>query len=34
MLSDDLIRKLIEFRRKRDWEKFHKPKDLAVSLVI
>jgi len=34
MLSDELVKKLIEFRKKRDWEKFHKPKDLAVSLVI
>ncbi len=34
MVSDDLKRKLLEFRRERDWEKFHRPKDLAVSLVI
>jgi NTP pyrophosphatase (non-canonical NTP hydrolase) len=34
MLSEELIRKLIDFRKKRDWEKYHKPKDLAVSLVI
>jgi len=34
MLRDELVRKLIEFRKKRDWEKFHKPKDLAISLVI
>jgi NTP pyrophosphatase (non-canonical NTP hydrolase) len=34
MISDELKKKILEFRRKRDWEKFHKPKDLAVSLVI
>ncbi|NOZ69461.1 MAG: nucleotide pyrophosphohydrolase [Deferribacteres bacterium] len=34
MVSADLKRKLLEFRRERDWEKFHRPKDLAVSLVI
>ncbi len=34
MISDELKQKLIEFRKKRDWEKFHNPKDLAVSLVI
>ncbi len=34
MISKELKKKLIEFRKKRDWEKFHNPKDLAVSLVI
>jgi NTP pyrophosphatase (non-canonical NTP hydrolase) len=34
MLSDDLRKKLIEFRNRRDWEKFHTPKDLALSFVI
>ncbi len=34
MIGDELKEKLLEFRRKRDWEKFHNPKDLAVSLVI
>ena len=34
MISDTLKNKLLEFRKKRDWEKYHKPKDLAVSLVI
>ncbi len=34
MVRDDLKKKLLEFRRERDWEKFHRPKDLAVSLVI
>lgn len=26
--------KLLKFRRDRDWEQFHKPKDLAISLVL
>ena len=26
--------KLLEFRKKRDWGKFHKPKDLAISLIL
>jgi NTP pyrophosphatase (non-canonical NTP hydrolase) len=34
MISDELKEKILTFRRERDWEKFHKPKDLAVSLVI
>ncbi len=34
MISDDLKKKLLEFRKKRDWEKFHRPKDLAVSIVL
>jgi NTP pyrophosphatase (non-canonical NTP hydrolase) len=34
MLDDQLKQKLIDFRKRRDWEKFHKPKDLALSLVI
>jgi|SRR5690554_3129227 len=34
MLKTDLIKQLIEFRRERDWEQFHHPKDLAISLSI
>ena len=34
MISGKLKHKLLEFRKKRDWEKFHKPKDLAISIVI
>ncbi len=26
--------KLLLFRKERDWKKFHKPKDLAISLVL
>jgi NTP pyrophosphatase (non-canonical NTP hydrolase) len=34
MISDELKSKILNFRKKRDWEKYHKPKDLAVSLVL
>lgn len=26
--------KIIKFRNDRDWKKFHKPKDLAISLML
>ena len=29
-----LTEKIIEFRNERDWEQFHKPKDLAISLSL
>ena len=29
-----VLDKLIAFRKERDWEQFHKPKDLALSLVL
>lgn len=34
MLKPELLQKLIEFRHERDWEQFHTPKDLAISLSI
>lgn len=30
----DLFLKLIEFRRARDWEQFHNPKNLAISISL
>lgn len=30
----DLTQKIIEFRKERDWEQFHTPKDLAISLTL
>ncbi len=30
----DIIDSLLEFRRERDWEQFHRPKDLAISIVL
>ena len=29
-----LIGKILEFRKKRDWEKFHNPKNLAISISL
>lgn len=29
-----LTEKILEFRRERDWEQFHTPKDLAISLSL
>jgi len=34
MLPQKLLKQLIEFRKERDWEQFHNPKDLAISLSI
>ena len=31
---DDLIKKVIAFRNARNWKQFHKPKDLAISLML
>ena len=30
----ELTKKLIEFRNARDWQQFHNPKDLALSLTL
>lgn len=30
----DLIRKLREFARKRDWDQFHSPKNLSMALAV
>jgi NTP pyrophosphatase (non-canonical NTP hydrolase) len=29
-----LIQKIIEFRRERDWEQYHNPKNLAISISL
>lgn len=29
-----LTDKLLDFRRERDWEQFHNPKDMALSLTL
>jgi NTP pyrophosphatase (non-canonical NTP hydrolase) len=29
-----LTQKIIDFRDKRDWKKFHNPKDMAISLSL
>lgn len=30
----ELTDKILEFRKERDWEQFHTPKDLAISLSL
>lgn len=34
MPNDKILESLLAFRRERDWEKFHTPKDLAISIVL
>lgn len=34
MIEPDVLQQLIQFRRERDWEQFHNPKDIAISLSI
>lgn len=29
-----LVERLLSFRREREWEQFHLPKDLAISVVL
>lgn len=31
---ETVTKKLLKFRKERDWKQFHKPKDLALSLVL
>ena len=34
MLNDEMMAAVLEFRRKRDWEQFHKPKELAAAITV
>jgi NTP pyrophosphatase (non-canonical NTP hydrolase) len=34
MINNSVMTALLEFRRKRNWEQFHKPKELAAALAI
>jgi NTP pyrophosphatase (non-canonical NTP hydrolase) len=34
MIEKSLLEQLIQFRKERDWEQFHNPKDIAISLSI
>lgn len=34
MLSQDVVAMLLEFRRQRNWEQFHKPKELAAAITV
>lgn len=31
---EDLRRRVVEFRDRRDWKQFHTPKDLAISISL
>lgn len=33
-MNEEIIRKVLAFRQKRNWEQFHNPKDLAISISI
>jgi dCTP diphosphatase len=34
MLHDDTVEALLTFRRERDWEQFHTPKNLAIAIAV
>lgn len=34
MLNKELLNTLLEFRRERDWEQFHNPRNLAAAIAI
>lgn len=34
MIKPEVLQRLIGFRKERDWEQFHNPKDLAISLSL
>lgn len=34
MIKTELLDKIIQFRKERDWEQFHSAKELAISLSI
>ncbi|NGZ09197.1 MAG: nucleotide pyrophosphohydrolase [Nitrospira sp. LK70] len=34
MINNELLAELLAFRQTRNWEQFHKPKELAISLCV
>lgn len=34
MLSADILQKILQFRRVREWEQFHSPRNLATAITI
>lgn len=34
MVSDSTLQALLQFRRERDWEQFHTPRNLAVAIAV
>jgi len=33
-MNEEIVRKVLAFRQERNWEQFHNPKDLAISISI
>jgi NTP pyrophosphatase (non-canonical NTP hydrolase) len=33
-MNEEIVRKVLAFRQKRNWQQFHNPKDLAISISI
>jgi NTP pyrophosphatase (non-canonical NTP hydrolase) len=34
MLNANVMAEVLDFRRKRNWEQFHKPKELAAAITV
>jgi NTP pyrophosphatase (non-canonical NTP hydrolase) len=34
MNNSDLLKKILKFRKERNWKKFHTPKNLAISISL
>ena len=34
MLNPSVMKLLLEFRQRRNWEQFHRPKELAAALIV
>jgi NTP pyrophosphatase (non-canonical NTP hydrolase) len=34
MALKEIVEKILEFRKERDWEQFHNPKNLAISISL
>ncbi len=34
IVANDVLQQLLAFRRERDWEKFHTPKNLAIAISV
>lgn len=33
-MNEDIVKEVLSFRKRRNWEQFHNPKDLAIALSI
>ena len=34
IVANDVLQQLLAFRKERDWEKFHTPKNLAIAISV